>query len=104
MTSESDEYLPDDDSEDSLNEDQDGRPNRWHGLGSTWQLLNHEEIDTLTALNKIRDGDLSIHLYNAFALKQRHKRAQNGVVSDGPVSNKVNALKRPMPNYIGTYL
>ncbi|OTB19460.1 hypothetical protein K445DRAFT_373184 [Daldinia sp. EC12] len=78
---ESDEYLPSDDSEDFS--DEDVRTNRWHGPKSTWQQFNHQEIDTLTALKEIRDRDLSIHLYNAFALKQGHKRSQ-----DGPVPNK----------------
>ncbi|KAI1652676.1 hypothetical protein F4813DRAFT_394485 [Daldinia decipiens] len=78
---ESDEYLQGDDSEDFS--DEDVRANRWHGPKSTWQRFNHEEIDTLTALKEIRDRDLSVHLYNAFALKQGHKKAQAG-----PVPNK----------------
>ncbi|KAK6949355.1 hypothetical protein Daesc_009430 [Daldinia eschscholtzii] len=78
---ESEEYLPSDDSDDFS--DEDVRTNRWHGPKSTWQQYNHQEIDTLTALKEIRDRDLSIHLYNAFALKQGHKRSQ-----DGPVPNK----------------
>ncbi|KAI1871950.1 uncharacterized protein JN550_004153 [Neoarthrinium moseri] len=49
------------------------RPNRWEGPSSTWQDLNREEINTLTALNEIRNRDLAVHLYNAFALKQRHR-------------------------------
>ncbi|KAI1317437.1 RNA polymerase I-specific transcription initiation factor-domain-containing protein [Xylariaceae sp. FL0255] len=64
----SDDYLPD--SDDSHDEDE--RPNRWAGPPSTWQQLNSTEIDTLTALNDIRNRDLSVHLYNAFALKKRH--------------------------------
>ncbi|KAI0190896.1 RNA polymerase I-specific transcription initiation factor-domain-containing protein [Xylaria flabelliformis] len=69
--SESDEYLPDsDDSNDS--DVEDGRSNRWTGPSSTWQQLNSAEIDTLTALNELHNQDLSIHLYNAFALKHRH--------------------------------
>ncbi|KAI0011935.1 RNA polymerase I-specific transcription initiation factor-domain-containing protein [Xylariaceae sp. FL0662B] len=61
-------------SEDSYEEE---RPNRWHGPKSTWQQLNGEEIDTFTALNEIRDRDLSIHLYNVFCLKRRHKESLN---------------------------
>lgn len=79
---ESDEYLQGDDSDDFS--DEDVRANRWHGPKSTWQRFNHEEIDTLTALKEIRDRDLSVHLYNAFALKQGHRKTQ-----DGPVPNKV---------------
>ncbi|KAI0844126.1 hypothetical protein F5Y00DRAFT_274454 [Daldinia vernicosa] len=78
---ESDEYLQGDDSDDFS--DEDVRANRWHGPKSTWQRFNHEEIDTLTALKEIRDRDLSVHLYNAFALKNGHRKAQ-----DGPVPNK----------------
>ncbi|KAI1802867.1 hypothetical protein F4811DRAFT_368013 [Daldinia bambusicola] len=78
---ESDEYLPSDDSDDFS--DEDARTNRWHGPKSTWQQFNHQEINTLTALKEIRDRDLSIHLYNAFAIKQGQKKAQ-----DGPVPNK----------------
>ncbi|KAI1422610.1 RNA polymerase I-specific transcription initiation factor-domain-containing protein [Xylaria sp. FL1777] len=66
----SDEYLP---SSDDSNEE-DERPNRWTGPPSTWQQLNSAEIDTLTALNAIRNQDLSVHLYNAFTLKHRHDR------------------------------
>ncbi|KAI0837656.1 RNA polymerase I-specific transcription initiation factor-domain-containing protein [Hypoxylon sp. FL0890] len=83
---ESNEYISDDDSEDFIDEDE--RPNRWRGPKSTWQSLNSEEIATVAALKEIRDRDLSVHLYNAFALKQRHRRAKEGVTPDGPVAGK----------------
>ncbi|KAI1502929.1 RNA polymerase I-specific transcription initiation factor-domain-containing protein [Biscogniauxia marginata] len=80
----SDEYLPS--SEESEPEE---RPNRWIGPSSTWQQLNSAEIDTVTALNEIRNQDLSIHLYNAFALKQRRKKPQD---TRAPISGKdINA-------------
>ncbi|RWA10138.1 hypothetical protein EKO27_g4969 [Xylaria grammica] len=79
----SDEYLPD--SDDSNDEDE--RPNRWSGPPSTWQQLNSAEIDTLSALNKIRNQDLSTHLYNAFALKHRHSRRKARDVAN-PVPNQ----------------
>ncbi|KAI1279436.1 RNA polymerase I-specific transcription initiation factor-domain-containing protein [Xylaria sp. FL0933] len=75
----SDEYLPDsDDSNDDEegDEEEEERPNRWTGPPSTWQQLNSAEIDTLTALNELRNRDLSVHLYNAFALKHRHQRGK----------------------------
>ncbi|KAK9775399.1 putative RNA polymerase I-specific transcription initiation factor-domain-containing protein [Seiridium cardinale] len=50
------------------------RPNRWEGPSSTWHDMNREEINTLTALDEIKNRDLSIHLYNSYMLKQRHKR------------------------------
>ncbi|KAI1348486.1 RNA polymerase I-specific transcription initiation factor-domain-containing protein [Xylaria sp. FL0043] len=74
----SDEYLPDsddsNDDEEEEEEEEEERPNRWTGPPSTWQQLNSAEIDTLTALNELRNRDLSVHLYNAFALKHRHRR------------------------------
>ncbi|KAI1635088.1 RNA polymerase I-specific transcription initiation factor-domain-containing protein [Biscogniauxia mediterranea] len=71
-TDDSDEYLPF-----SGDSEYEERPNRWEGPSSTWQQLNNAEIDTFIALNEIRNQDLSIHLYNAFALKQRHNKAQD---------------------------
>ncbi|KAF2972373.1 hypothetical protein GQX73_g1140 [Xylaria multiplex] len=85
----SDEYLPD--SDDSNDEDE--RPNRWTGPLSTWQQLNSAEIDTLSALNEIRNQDLSIHLFNAFALKNRHNRREARDVLE-PVPNQVVHLHR----------
>lgn len=69
-------------------EDEYERPNRWHGPPSTWQQMNNEELDTLTALNEIRNRDLSVHLYNTFALKQRHKISLNDNL---PVPEQVRA-------------
>ncbi|KAI1378834.1 hypothetical protein F4677DRAFT_381004 [Hypoxylon crocopeplum] len=91
---ESDEYLPGDDSEGSDYEDEgeEERPNRWRGPKSTWRQLNSEEIDTFTAIKEIQDRDLSVHLYDAFALKQRHRKQQDGLASDGPIPGKdINA-------------
>ncbi|KAI2471306.1 RNA polymerase I-specific transcription initiation factor-domain-containing protein [Annulohypoxylon bovei var. microspora] len=85
---ESDNYIPSNDSEVSLDSDEDERPNRWRGPKSTWRALNSEEIATATALKEIEDRDLSVHLYNAFALKQRYRRAKEGVALDGPVAGK----------------
>ncbi|KAI1436853.1 RNA polymerase I-specific transcription initiation factor-domain-containing protein [Xylaria sp. CBS 124048] len=64
---ERDEYIPGSDS----SNDEDERRNRWAGPPSTWRQLNGAEINTLTALDEIRNQDLSVHLYNAFALKNR---------------------------------
>ncbi|KAI0545516.1 RNA polymerase I-specific transcription initiation factor-domain-containing protein [Xylaria curta] len=81
--SESDEYLPDSDDSDA----EDGRPNRWAGPPSTWQQLNSAEIDTLTALNELHNQDLSIHLYNTFALKHKHGKT------------KKSGTAKPIPNH-----
>ncbi|RYP12800.1 hypothetical protein DL766_009915 [Monosporascus sp. MC13-8B] len=82
-----DEYEPSSDSGDE-------RPNRWHGPPSTWQEMNSEEIDTLAALNELRNRDLSIHLYNAFALKQRHRQPpSNGLPVAGQDVNAATGQK-----------
>ncbi|KAI4593538.1 hypothetical protein KJ359_009224 [Pestalotiopsis sp. 9143b] len=62
------------------------RPNRWNGPPSTWKDMNREEINTLTALDELRNRDLSVHLYNTHALKQRHKDPENN--SNGPQPEK----------------
>ena len=47
------------------------RPNRWRGPTSTWRHLTEEERLLLRSMDKLRDEDLGIHLYNAFALKRQ---------------------------------
>ncbi|KAI0178963.1 hypothetical protein GGR52DRAFT_569868 [Hypoxylon sp. FL1284] len=93
------EYLPSHESDGSFDEedddddDEDLRPNRWRGPKSTWQQYNSQEINTVTALKEIRDRDLSVHLYNAFALKRRYKRMRHGEAPGGPVPEKdINAV------------
>ncbi|KAI1459950.1 hypothetical protein F4805DRAFT_472532 [Annulohypoxylon moriforme] len=81
-------HVPADDSDNLFDSEEDERPNRWHGSRATWRDFNSEEIATTTALKEIQDRDLSVHLYNAFALKQRYKRLKEGVASDGPVAGK----------------
>lgn len=46
------------------------RPNRWTGPGSTWRKLTAEDRAVHSALEAVRHRDLSVHLYNAFALKR----------------------------------
>ena len=53
----------------------------------TWKDMNREEINTLTALDELRNRDLSVHLYNTHALKQRHKDPENN--NNGPEPEKV---------------
>lgn len=77
-------------------EEEDERPNRWRGPKSTWQQYNSQEISTLTALKEIHDRDLSVHLYNAFALKRRYKKVQQDrAAADGPVPGKVRLKIQP---------
>ncbi|KAH8202762.1 hypothetical protein TruAng_003033 [Truncatella angustata] len=66
------------------------RPNRWDGPSSTWREMNQQEINILTTLNEIKNQDLSVHLYNAYALKRRHPNPGN---NDRPVPKKdINAV------------
>ncbi|KAI1334120.1 RNA polymerase I-specific transcription initiation factor-domain-containing protein [Xylariaceae sp. FL0016] len=58
-------------------DDREQRPNRWTGPPSTWQQLNSVELDTLAAFDNMRNQDLALHLYNAFALKHRHLAPQH---------------------------
>jgi len=50
------------------------RPNRWQGPPSTWQSLTEQERGLATSLNLLRNQDLGIHLYNAFALRKRAQK------------------------------
>jgi hypothetical protein len=90
-----DDYIPDSDESDDSN-DEDERPNRWTGPPSTWQQLNSAEIDTITALNEIRNRDLSVHLYNAFALRHRHDKGKTqGVHGARPLPSQVISSSSP---------
>ena len=53
------------------NDDDDDRPNRFEGLSSTWRFLTDDERALADSLHQQRANDLSIHLYNAHALKAR---------------------------------
>ncbi|KAI9641042.1 hypothetical protein NHQ30_010470 [Ciborinia camelliae] len=59
------------------------RENRWKGPASTWQRITEEERGLAASLDELRNRDLSVHLYNSFALKKRAKRlVGNGVGDD----------------------
>ncbi|KAK2809189.1 hypothetical protein FQN50_004025 [Emmonsiellopsis sp. PD_5] len=47
------------------------RPNRYRGPPSTWRAQTRRERQETTALEALRARDLSIHLFNAFALRRR---------------------------------
>ncbi|KAJ4271465.1 hypothetical protein NW762_000168 [Fusarium torreyae] len=51
------------------------RPNRWTGPKSTWRTLTEEDRLLWQSMKQLQDQDLSVHLYNAFALKQRGQNA-----------------------------
>lgn len=46
------------------------RPNRWRGPQQSWRTLTEEDRLTYNAFERLRNEDLSVHLYNAFALRQ----------------------------------
>jgi len=51
------------------------RPNRWRGAKSTWREYTKEERATADALRRVRDRNLGVHLYNAFAVKRDARKA-----------------------------
>jgi hypothetical protein len=53
------------------------RPNRWTGVSSTWKSLTEQERGLANSLDQLRDQDLSIHLYNAHALKKPGATQEN---------------------------
>lgn len=76
------------------------RPNRWDGPPSTWQDMNREEINTLTSLEEIKNRDLSLHLYNAFALKERRQGSEeNQWPSPDMVNTSVKSFETLEPTY-----
>ncbi|PGH10338.1 hypothetical protein GX51_00095 [Blastomyces parvus] len=47
------------------------RPNRYLGPPSTWRAKTRQERNEISSLEALRARDLSIHLFNTFALKRR---------------------------------
>ena len=69
-----------DDTEDegaSFSDSEPERPNRWKGPPSTWQSLTEQERGLAASLDQIRNADLSLHLYNAHALKKTALRRES---------------------------
>lgn len=50
------------------------RSNRWTGASSTWYALTKQERGLDASLVELRNRDLSIHLYNSFALKSSSRK------------------------------
>lgn len=48
----------------------ESRPNRWRGPPQSWRTLNEEDRLAFSALERLRNQDLAVHLYSTFALKQ----------------------------------
>lgn len=56
------------------------RPNRFHGYVSTWRRHTENDRAIKTSLDRERNEDLSIHLYNAHALKRRVRETKDKVI------------------------
>ncbi|EER28469.1 hypothetical protein D8B26_004818 [Coccidioides posadasii str. Silveira] len=72
------DWLGNSDEETSLSSEGDSleRPNRFEGSRRSWLSWTKSERQEVTALETIRARDLSLHLYNAFALKRRAKKVR----------------------------
>ncbi|KAK0113430.1 hypothetical protein ONS95_013688 [Cadophora gregata] len=64
-------------SSDSENHDANTRPNRWKGPPTSWQTLTEPERSLAASLDTIRNADLSVHLFNAHALKRRARELED---------------------------
>ncbi|KAL0935415.1 RNA polymerase I specific transcription initiation factor [Colletotrichum truncatum] len=60
----------------------DTRPNRWRGPRSTWRSYTQEERLLHRSMEQDRNRDLSVHLYNVFALKNRPAAATDALDVD----------------------
>ncbi|KAI9051893.1 hypothetical protein LZ554_004149 [Drepanopeziza brunnea f. sp. 'monogermtubi'] len=80
--------------------EQDQRPNRWHGPPSTWTSLTEAERELAASLDALRNGELGVHLYNAFALKRRASELdEKGSGKDGIAGAEVGKRTWRPPNY-----
>ncbi|KAI9702363.1 MAG: hypothetical protein M1836_000842 [Candelina mexicana] len=52
----------------------DERPNKYHGSASIWRSWTEAERSLAGSLDQLRASDLSLHLYNAHALKARLRK------------------------------
>lgn len=60
----------------------EARPNRWRGPRSSWRTATEDDRLTFTALNQLQNQELSIHLYNAFALKEKARTIGTKSIAD----------------------
>lgn len=74
------------------------RPNRWRGHPSTWKDWTESDRRTWAALENVRRGDLSVHLFNAFALRRGFRV---GPDVDLPEVRLPCCLVDPGPNVAG---
>ena len=64
----------------------ENRPNRWRGPPQSWRAITEEDRLAYNALERLRNQDLSVHLFNAFSLKQTPQEAGASV---GPAGEEV---------------
>ncbi|TAQ90824.1 hypothetical protein B7494_g850 [Chlorociboria aeruginascens] len=63
-----------------FSEDEDAtRSNHWTGQINTWKSMTRDERGYDASLTQLRNQDLSVHLYNAHALKRRARELRIGV-------------------------
>lgn len=69
----------------------ESRPNRWRGAPQSWRTLTEEDRLTHNALERLRNQDLSVHLYNVFALRINAQAVQKE--GHGPSENQVYQMR-----------
>ncbi|KAK1731683.1 RNA polymerase I-specific transcription initiation factor-domain-containing protein [Colletotrichum acutatum] len=79
------------------------RPNRWKGNKATWNTYTQEERLLHRSMEQLRNRDLSVHLYNAFALRNRAVRPSaagepNDADIDRPLEEIVDSGEWRPPN------
>ena len=58
------------------------RPNRWTDHPASWTKLTKQERGLSASLLELRNRDLSVHLYNAHALKRRARSFAEAKLND----------------------
>ncbi|TQS34634.1 hypothetical protein Golomagni_04975 [Golovinomyces magnicellulatus] len=76
----------------------DDRPNRHIGAAKAWLSYTEKERGEYASLVQARNQDLSIHLYNAFVLRQRAREYQ-----DDPQNAKINIEYPNLPENQRTF-
>ena len=92
MKSSNDASDVDDESKRSVNSfeaSEANHQNRFKGPRSTWRKLTEDERLVFISMTQMRDQDLSVHLYNAHAMKRRHYGEEPGS-KPGPWASKVS--------------
>ena len=63
-----------DESEEDDDDEVPARPNRFDGPPQTWQSYTEADRQIADSLDQLQETDLTVHLYNAHALKRRLRR------------------------------